>query len=158
MYYHILIFTNMFRSLLQKPSRYHTRIRTIIYFKCPDIECCKTFFLFHWRLHTAEMLQLELTDGTFIIRGTILTVIHPGCSFHRIPSHWCSLQTDNLEPRLLTICMLWSDRQLAATSSQTQSTVGNSTDCNAKQTAGKFKLLYIDRLFSVITAIWHTYQ
>ena len=161
MYYHTLLITNMFRSRMQRWSRYYTRLLTILYFKCALIECCKTVFFFHWRLHTAEMLQLELTDGTFIIQGTILTVILSGCSFHRVSSHWCSLQTDNLESHSLSTCMLWSDRELAATSSvtkETQSTVGNSTGCNAKQTAGNFKLLHIDRLFSVITAIWHTYQ
>ena len=91
----------------------------------------------------------------------MLTVISPVHSFHRMYSQWYTLQTDNLEPRFLSTSMLWSDRQLAATSSvtkQTKITVGNSTDCNAKQTAGNFKLLHIDRLFSVITATWHTYQ
>jgi len=63
MYYDILFFTKMFRSLMQRSSGYHTRIRTIIYFKCADIESSKTvFFLFHWKLQAAEMLQLELTN------------------------------------------------------------------------------------------------
>jgi len=161
MYYHTLQCTKMLRSLLQRSSCYHTRIRKIIYFKCADIECFKTVFLFNWSLHTAELLQLELTNGPFVIRGTILTVIPPGCSFHRMFSYWCTLKTDNSESRLLSTCMLWSDRQLAATVSiakQTHSTVGNSADCNAKQTAGNCKLLHIDRLISVITATWHTYQ
>jgi len=39
------------------------------------------------------MLQQELTNGPFIIQGTILTVIPPGCSFHRMYSHWRTLQT-----------------------------------------------------------------
>ena len=63
--------------------------------------------------------------------------------------------------RSLSKCTLWSDRQLAAISSvtkQAQSTVYNSTDCNAKQTAGNCKWLHIDRLFPAVTAIWHTYQ
>jgi len=151
----------MFRSLVQLSSGYQTIIRIIVYFKCANIECCKTVLLVHWRLHTAEMLYLELTNGTFIIQVTILTVIPPGCSFHIMSSHSSTLQTDTLQSRLLSTCMLWSDRQLAATSSvtkQTQSTVGNSTDCNVKRTAGKCILLHIDRLFSVVTATWHTYQ
>jgi len=161
MYYYILLFTNMFRSLVQLSSGYQTTIGIVIYFKCANIECCKTVLLVHWRLHTAEMLQLELTNGPFVIQGTTLTVIPLGCSFHIMSSHSSTLQTDTLESHLFSTCMLWSDRQLAATSSvtkQTHNTVGNSTDCNVKQTAGKWKLLYTDRLFSVITANWHTYQ
>ena len=137
--------------------RYYKWIQKIIYINCADIECCKPVFLFHWRLYTAEMLQLELTNGTFVIQGKIFTVISPGSSFHRVSSIRCTLETGNL----LSTCMLWSVRQLAATSSvtkQAKRTVCNSTKRNAKKNAGNFKLLHIDSLFSVITAIWHTYQ
>jgi len=82
-YYHILLFTNMFRSLLQRPSGCHTGIQTKIYFKCANIECCKIDFLFHWRLHTAEILQLELTNDTLIMQGKIWTLAPLACYFHR---------------------------------------------------------------------------
>jgi hypothetical protein len=143
MHYDILLFTNMFRSLLQRSSGYHKTRQKIKNFKFADIENCKTAF-FYWRLHTAEILQLELTNVPYIIHGTILTVITSECSFHRMSSHWFTLQTDTLESRLLSTCTAWSDRQLAATGSvtkQAQITVGNSTDCSVKHTAGNCILL-----------------
>ena len=161
MYYHILLFTNMFRSLLQQSWGYHTRIQKIIYFKCADIECCETVFLFHWRLQTAEILQLELTNEYFYNWRENFDINTSRLLFSQkvLPlMHFTNCQFGS---RSLSKRTLWSDRKLAATSSvtkQAQSTIYNSTDCNAKQTAGNCKWLHIDRLFPAVTAIWHTYQ
>ena len=128
MCYHILLFTKMLSSLLQRSFPYNRRIETRtkykvvqiwpgevrlvytqispgyiwttlyivthLYFKRTDIESCETDFLFRWIMHIAEMLHLELTKGTFIIQGNILTLANLACYFHRKSSLWCTLQTN----------------------------------------------------------------
>jgi hypothetical protein len=108
------------------------------YCKCSRLEHYTIPFIIRWKLQNAEILQLVLANGPFLIKGKILKLGPLGCYFYRKSSHWCTLLTDTLESRLLSTCTLWSDRQLAATSSvtkQAQNNVGNSTGCRQLQMA-----------------------
>ena len=100
MYFHIFQFNNKFRSFLQKSSGYHTRIQKIIYFKCGNTECCKTFF-FPLKVAHCRNVTVGTDKRTFIIQSENFDSNDTWLFYPQNVLSLMHLQTDNLESRFL---------------------------------------------------------